>query len=136
MRSEAEEQKEVCQWLDQMGLMYCHVPNGAHLAGPPSQRARAVRKLKAVGMKRGVPDLLIFTPARFSGERVCGVALEMKREKGGRLTEDQEKWLLQLTEHGWVCAVAHGAKHAIEFLETIEWGVNDRQTSSVTSWKD
>jgi hypothetical protein len=43
--------------------------------------------------------------------------IEMKRRKGGRLSEEQTDWIAYLQCHGYNCIVAHGAEDAIEQLE-------------------
>lgn len=56
--SEEAEQRALAQWLDLHRILWCHVPNGG-------QRSKAVAgKLKAAGVKAGVPDVLVFNQPR------------------------------------------------------------------------
>jgi hypothetical protein len=42
--------------------MWCHVPNGAALAGTPAQRARQMARLKLEGLTVGWPDYQLMVP--------------------------------------------------------------------------
>ena len=97
-------------------LLFCAVPNG----GRRSRHEGA--KLRAEGMSRGVPDILIFTPPP-GREGKVGTALEMKRQKGGRLSAEQKEWLCALEEAGWHTIVGKGAKDALEGLQRAGYGV-------------
>ena len=110
--TEDEEQKVVVQYLDLLKIDFCAVPNGGH-------RHKAVAaKLKTTGVKPGVPDLLIFTIPR--NKPACsGVAIEMKRRKGGVLRKNQQEWLDKLDGHGWMTFVCKGADDAIEIIDAL-----------------
>lgn len=79
------------------------IPNG----GLRSKKTAA--RLKAEGVKAGVPD--IFLPV--SVGIWSGLFVEMKRTKGGRLTDEQRDFIDGLDPH-FVVVVAHGAQEAIE----------------------
>ena len=109
--SEEEEQKALAIFLDMKNLVWCHVPNGG-------QRNKIVAyKLKLQGVKAGVPDVLIFTPPKKVECR--GVAIELKRTKGGVVSKSQKEWMEKLTECGWVVEVCNGSGQAIDFLLSI-----------------
>jgi len=78
----------------------------------------AGRKAKALGVKKGVPDILIFEQP---SDRIIGLAIELKREDGGCTTKEQRKFLEDLRNHGWATCVAHGAMKAIKWLNG--WGL-------------
>lgn len=83
---------------------FAAIPNGGH-------RARATAgRLKAEGVRRGVPDYLF--PVR-KGEHV-GLAIELKAD-GGRASPEQREWIAHLQGQGWVAVVARGWEEA--------WGV-------------
>jgi hypothetical protein len=75
-------------------------------------------KLKAQGLRAGVPDLLIFTPPPIHPSAV-GVALELKRESGSKPSESQLWWLEQLEKRGWACSVRYGDVDAVRWLESL-----------------
>lgn len=89
-----------------------HVPNGG------ARSKAAAGKLKAEGVKRGVPDYLF--PVR-SGDYV-GLAIELKAS-GGRVEPEQRDWLTHLQSQGWVAVTAYGAVEAWEFLRRYVEGV-------------
>ena len=82
-----------------------HIPNGG------ARSKAAAGKLKAEGVKRGVPDYLF--PVR-RGEYV-GLAIELKAS-GGRVEPEQRDWLTHLQSQAWVAVTAYGAVEAWEFL--------------------
>ena len=81
-------------------------------------------KLKRAGLKKGVPDVLVFTSIPFHRAdpevqpgSFVGLAIEMKRTEGGRLSVEQVDWHARLRQYGWLVVVAKGwleAKAAIE----------------------
>jgi hypothetical protein len=109
--TEDAEQLALATWLDLAGMLWCHVPNGG---------ARAVQyraKLRRLGLKPGVPDILIFDPPP-KHPWAPGCAVELKRVKGGRTSPEQVVWLAQLEARGWRCLVAPGAEAAILWLSS------------------
>lgn len=125
-QSEDEAQKIVCQWLDLKGLLYCHPFNGGKRS-----RVEAAR-YTALGVKPGVPDLLIFhTPPYMTwipNGRICrGVALELKASEGGRVSPAQHVWHRELTEIGWLVACHHGSNSAIDWLENLYGKIGEEQ---------
>lgn len=110
-QTESQAQRIVCQWLEIKGLLYCHVPNGG-------QRARVEAKIfKGLGVKAGVPDLLIFDKPAIGC--YVGVALELKRERGGKLSPHQQRWQEELRKRGWLVACHAGSNAAIDWLESL-----------------
>lgn len=71
-----------------------HVPNGG-------KRAKGeAGKLKAMGTKRGVPDLILPRPS----QQWRGLAVELKSAVG-TVSKDQKDWLDALSDDGWLVAV-------------------------------
>jgi len=69
------------------------IPNGG-------KRSRlTAMKLKAEGVRSGVPDLFIPSLKLF---------IEMKKPEGGKLSENQAMWLKYLSEVGYKSEVANG----------------------------
>ena len=113
--TEEQEQLALVQWLELHKIRYTHVPN----EGKHKVQYRA--KQKRLGVKPGVPDILIFDRPPLSPENV-GVAIELKRQKGGRVTPEQIAWLEDLKARGWAVAVCRGAMEAIRFLQELGFG--------------
>ena len=88
--------------------------NGAWLAGNKGQRIGQVNKLKAEGMLPGVSDIFIAEPR--GGYHGC--YLEMK-QRGGRLSENQEWFIAEAEKRGYFTAVAfNGFDDARAIVET------------------
>ena len=112
---EEAEQLALVQWLELHKIKYTHVPN----EGKHKVQYRA--KQKRLGVKPGIPDLLIFDRPPACPDNV-GAAIELKRRKGGTVSSEQTAWLTILQERGWAVAVCKGATEAIEFLESLGYG--------------
>jgi hypothetical protein len=103
------------QILDMMGRCFpecfvTHIPNGAHLAGNDQARFKQVGALKGDGMKVGMPDLLVLWPV----ER--GAFIEVKRPKGGKLSDNQFEVHAKLLSLGWRVATVKSVEEAYRFL--------------------
>lgn len=78
------------------------VPNG----GKRSKKTAADLKLE--GVRSGVPDISLPYPT----SRHHGLYIEMKRKKGGKLSESQRKWLEYLNKAGYLAVVCKGEEQA------------------------
>lgn len=97
----------------ELALLYA-IPNGGH------RRASVAGRMKAEGVKAGVPDLHLPVPR-------CGYAslyIEMKAPPdelrgtpAGRLRDSQKAWLDRLQAEGHACVVAYGWEQAWAVLE-------------------
>ena len=120
--TEAQEQITLFRWAEmqsgkypELKLLY-HVPNGG------SRHKAEAGRLRAEGVKAGVPDLCL--PVARGG---ChGLYIELKRQRGGRTSDLQTGWLEALMEQGYQVAVCKGweaaAKTIIQYLEGKENG--------------
>lgn len=83
------------------------IPNGGE------RNVIVASKLKAEGVRAGVPDLFL------AHGHTCynGLFIEMKKAKGGVLSDKQKVYIDLLKQRGYAVAVCHGwieAKQAIE----------------------
>ena len=113
--TERQLQIAAAQYLDLNRWLWAHVPNEGKRSG------RYGAGLKAQGLKRGVPDILIFEywgdyVQGFSGG--FGVALELKHGKN-KLTAEQSVWLDRLERRGWLCQVCYSIDEVIEACKQI-----------------
>lgn len=99
--------------LDQLGVLWTHPANeGKHKVQYRVKQAR-------MGMKKGVPDILIFSKSKMTHKPV---ALELKRARGprggggGSISPEQQHWLDRLIDCGWTTKVCHGIEEATEFI--------------------
>lgn len=98
-------QKSVCDFMDLAapGLLYFAVPNG----GKRSKAEAGI--LKATGVRRGVPDLVILLPN-------AGVGfIELKAGKGS-LSEHQQQWRDDLRARGYAWAEARSLEEVEDIL--------------------
>ena len=112
-RLECDEQRDVftiCERLrgkyPEIALLYA-VPNGG--SRHPAEAAR----LKQQGVKAGVPDMCL--PVARGGYH--GLYIELKRVKGGRVSEQQKQWLSALNGQGYKAVVCKGAEEALDALQ-------------------
>lgn len=119
--TESEEQIALFEWTEwesgripQLRLMF-HIPNGGK-----RNKATAAR-LKREGVKAGVPDVFLPVPRG----RYHGLFIEMKREKDGRLSQEQKRWLEELSKMGYKAEVCRGWEEAANmvkgYLEGKTW---------------
>lgn len=115
--TESAEQQTLFRWAaiqsgkyPELALMF-HIPN-------EGKRSRATGgKMKAEGLKSGVPDIFLPVPR---GE-FHGLFVEMKRIRGGTVTDCQKIWLHDLTQQGYRAVVCKGWQNAAdEILKYLE----------------
>jgi len=109
---EHQVQKAICQYLDMRGVMYFAIPNGG------KRNLITAKKLKAEGVKAGVPDICII----HDGQTYF---LEVKRPKTltvgkGRLSLTQKAMIERIKEAGAEVAVVYSVADVIECC--ISWG--------------
>lgn len=116
--TEAEEQAELGRRLDSAGLVWFAVPNGG------SRHVLEARNLKRQGVKTGVPDLVILSPAKGAPR---GVALELKRAAPvGRLEDvrpEQWAWLARFEAAGFLTVVGLGWRDSVRQLQLLGYEV-------------
>ena len=110
---EGQEQAALISWAQMQSwrwpelAMLFHIPNGGGRS-----KAEAGR-FKAEGVKAGVPDLFLPAPR---GEW-HGLFIEMKRRKGGRLSDAQKEMIPKLQAQGYRVEVCAGWEDAAEVLK-------------------
>ena len=114
-------QKQVARYLDLKKVLWCHVAN---------ERRTSIQegvRLKAKGVKSGVPDCMIYT----AKGGFNGLALELKitKEMGlkkngdkkkpvkGVVSDNQAKWLSKLSVEGWFSHVAYSFDEAKTIID-------------------
>ena len=114
---EAAEQAALFRWLRRHRIRAFAVPNGGLRPG------RAGFTLKAQGVTKGIPDLLIIDKPPNKPE-VVGIALELTRASGklSDIRPEQLEWLALFEERGWLSAVAYGADAAVDWLKSLGFG--------------
>lgn len=110
---EDAEQRIIFQWAametaarPELGLLYA-IPNGGKRA------IKTAIALKAQGVKSGVPDMCL--PVAREGYH--GLYIELKRQKGGTVSETQKSWITALEGQGYKAVVCKGAEDAIRTIK-------------------
>jgi len=114
--SEHDEQVSLMKWCSlsygkfpQLKAIFA-IPNGGH------RHITVASKMKAEGVKSGVPDLML----PFPSNGYNGLFIEMKRRKGGKLSDHQKEWRNMLYGYGYLVRVCEGWEVArnelIEYL--------------------
>jgi hypothetical protein len=128
--SEEAIHKAVVDWTDRQAAtepaleLLFHVPNGG------SRHPAEAKKLRQMGTRQGVPDLLLPYAAQKSkwmdADRYNGLALELK-SSSGRLRDKQKWWIGRLREQGWAIGVAWSIDEAIHVIQRYLDGEHDPQ---------
>lgn len=109
--SESYEQERFVNWLEANGYKFTSVPNSTFT------RSYAVKaRNKREGLRPGFPDLIICSKYKY-----CLYVIEIKRQKGGRVSPEQKEWIDALNEiDGIVATVCHGFDAARAFMEKVD----------------
>ena len=108
--TEYQEQVSFIRWVASnpiLSFMF-HIPNGGH------RSLHEGVKFKALGVKRGVPDL--FLPLPRNGKH--GLWIEFKRTVGGKVSVEQQTFLDKMTSLGYEVAVCRGCEEAIRVTKS------------------
>ena len=116
--TEHQEQVALIEWarlrratIPELGMLFS-IANG-------SDRHPAVgAKLKKEGVAKGVPDLCLPVPR--GGYH--GLYVELKRQRGGRVSPEQKAWIESLNSQGYRATVCYGATDAIKVIESYMGG--------------
>ena len=85
------------------------IPNGT------AASATVGKYMVAEGVRSGVPDIMIaVTRIDPSGRWWPGFFIEMKKPKGGVVSDTQKRWLANLTAEGYRTAVCNSGRLALE----------------------
>ena len=105
--SEHEHQCKVVKFCRDNKITVFSVPNGFISGGD----AKYINYMKAEGMQNGSPDLVILPGNGLT------IFIEMKKEKGGVLSDAQKKMQEYLLNNGYCYCLAKGADMAIQFIK-------------------
>ena len=104
--SEDNFQKAVARYLDAKGVLWFHCPNGGH------RNVAEAAKLKAMGVKAGIPDILILEPRKFC----YGLAIELKVGKN-KCTDYQKEMQRYFIAHNWNVLVSYSLDEVIHEID-------------------
>ena len=125
--TESQIQAQLIQWwqLAHRGLkvpdarLLFMIPNGAYLGAGVNRKGvplAAIRfaHLKRMGFVPGAPDLFLAAP-RWGK---AGLFLELKRERGGKVSTEQREMHALLAAEGYAVRLARGFEEAVETITT------------------
>ena len=99
-----------------------HVPNGGY------RHNREAARLKAQGVRRGYPDILLDYPA--CGKH--GLRIELKRVKDYHIEREQKQWIYKLNVNGYAAVFCFGWRHAWEVIEAYITGDRARLEKEIS----
>jgi hypothetical protein len=107
--SEENEQATFVQWLELKGIPFSAIPNSTYTTSWKQKN-----KNTRTGLRPGLPDLLLVLPYS------CLVFIEMKKRKGGVVSEHQARWIETLnTVPNCQAYIAKGSDEAIAIVERL-----------------
>lgn len=111
---EEDEQKALVHWLKVARLPHHSIPNSQELSGLNRIHAmHLMKKLKALGLSPGVPDLVVFLP------RIL-LYIEMKRVGSGKVKDNQKLWCDTINSYPYARAViCYGCEQAIYAIKNL-----------------
>lgn len=93
-----------------------HVPNGVRFTGDKLSRIKQSIAFKKDGLRPGFPDLILF------GRQQLQIGfMEVKREIGNDLSDEQEEWRDMLTGWGFPWAMIRQPEEALEVVRSWGW---------------
>lgn len=96
----------VVRYLNSLNVLFAHPPNGG------SRHKIEAVNLKRQGVKKGLPDLLIFEPKNGYN----GLAIELKVGYN-KPSKEQYIWLEELRVKGWVTHWTNSLDEAIDIID-------------------
>ena len=114
--TEAQEQAFLFDWIDANSSRVFALRWAFHPANGEYRHPATAAKLKTMGVRPGVPDILLPYHVYDAGvdKLYTGLAIELKRsDHSNKPTPEQEQWLLWLDSQDWRCVVCYGAQEAI-----------------------
>lgn len=107
---EDQEQVALVNWLRSKGYRFNATPNGGY------RKPTEAKRLIGQGVSPGFPDLTVWPP---SGSTLPALFIELKRQRGGRVSPEQQEWIDYLNSiNGNIkAAVCCGFGEARAFIE-------------------
>lgn len=114
---EVAEHIALANYLRWKGVLFNHSPNEG------KRLPQYVAKLKRMGMRTGFPDFFVYEPRG----GFHGLAIEMKRRRGGQVSDAQAACLEELERNGYKAVVCRGFDEARAVVDRY-LEMNERQT--------
>lgn len=108
--SEAIECLRFVAWLDTLKDSG-RIQDYTHVANESVSQSQLIKN-RALGTSAGFPDYIIVARYKL-------IFIEMKRQRGGRVSPQQQGWLDTLLSAGQIAAVCKGFEAAKAFVESV-----------------
>ena len=105
--TEDDEQQALVEYCDLKGYPRFRIPNETFTRSWSQKR-----KNKALGVSSGVPDLGVIVNNRL-------IFIELKRTKGGVVSDNQKRWIEHLTQANVPVRVCKGFHEAKAFIDEV-----------------
>lgn len=115
---EEDEARLLAKYLRLRGFPFTHIANESN-GGTRNAMIRGA-KMKALGVSRGVYDYEVFIPRKGATRDLddyLEIRIELKRQRGGTVSEEQKAWGEVYTKAHIPNRVCRGAQEAIKFIE-------------------
>jgi hypothetical protein len=119
--TEHHEQVAIFRWRDiavkqePRLAMLIAIPNAGGYVGGFKANLRRVMSMKAEGVAKGFPDMVLLCPSQ--NRTYPALFIELKRVKNYNIGADQFRWRDLLNYHGYAVEFCIGADHAIETIK-------------------
>lgn len=110
--TESNEQRTLFEWARRMEGRWPELRMLYHIPNEGKRSLRTGARMKAEGLKSGVPDICLPVPR--GGNH--GLYIELKRRKNSKVTQEQLEWIMDLASQGYVAAVCRGCDDAISLI--------------------
>lgn len=111
---EKEEQMSFVAYCEANNITVISTQNGFKMPKQAFNWAAYSKTLKKMGLRAGFPDLIILAKNKSKTHEV--LFIEMKRQKGGVLHDEQKEWIQKLDNQNYCVGVAKGCDSAINIL--------------------
>ena len=115
--TEEVEQIQLFEWARWAAGKYPELEDMHHIPNGGGRSKSEAGRLKAMGVKRGVPDIFLPCPRG----KYHGMYIELKRLHGGRVEKEQQAFLDRRSAAGYYCVVCRGMEAArdeiVSYLE-------------------
>lgn len=108
------EQIEFVDFCKSRNITVISTQNGFKMPKTAFNFAAYSRSLKRMGLAPGFPDLIVLARNKSGTHEV--LFIEMKRQKGGRVSPEQKEWIQKLDNDGYCVGIAKGFESAVQIL--------------------
>lgn len=108
-------QKSVANYLRLRKICFIHAANGG------KRILAEAKKLKAMGVSAGFPDLAIFDPTKYNFDgfdSYSGLIIELKVDKG-KVSPYQVEWLKKMKDRNFYVAVCFSIDSVIDLIDKL-----------------